>query len=1159
MVVHGLVGQHVPWLPHDVTPVRVGLESDTEIDDVVIELDDGSRAFVQVKLTCDLGRELDATVDQWARAYKEGSLAARDTAILAVALPSNTVRQLATALTQRRSGTSISRVQRSAINKLEELLNRKLDTPDDVAAILDAAHIVVIDGRQDTADTDAGASWLDGGVVDSGQGRRGFAALRAAIPIAAAQRKSTGIDDWRKWLRDAGIPAHSDPRGVLAARRQAADDATAGYRCDIASDADKLPLHALLGGVESMLVSNLGANITVRQVLREDERKRRRTRVNPEDSRSILKVTRRQGRILVIGQAGTGKSTALHQIAAHFANISHAPVPIFASLKQIAQILPRERISTLQVSEIVEIATPGATEILRQALNDRISTGNAIFLFDALDETNDARDRIIAHLRQLLDASHPDLDLVISSRHSAADAATSLQLVTYELETPNQIESTIDQLLQHVAPDLPTQQRQHWLNVRREYIRRSQNDEPAIWSVPLLATLSVLLLADRDPNGMPATRATLLHEVIRDSVRRWAMHRADATLPSLDPSTSAAVLIDTFADVAAIVARSGTWRAAKAAVEDRLQQHWRLAPGIADNVAQAVIDHWDATAGVFVTNDIRGQLSTRDRLFAEIGDALRHTRDKANIQEWVDRAVAEPERRETVRLAAGLAPYAASALIRLASSRSDLLDLACDVWRDGAILTPSEKQLLVEEQLKRLSQASRDIPPRKPGFFEINPVSPFVRLAVEIAQLPLSQAQIARLTNLSDYLSATQLNVITAIAHASRTTAEHDSPDSTTLDHLERGLLTHGAASRNGDEERLSDRPYGLEPLVDAALRILLPARPSAARRIAITAYNSSFSTFQRVANELSSHGLDAALENIVRRSGSRASFDWERWQEELQEPFESVRMLDSEPTTLSAAQAWHLDEAAALFAITRLGSQIAGAPGAAARQFKPQMTALLNSIIEAAHLQKSTIIAQLNHVHDEEPDDPQWDLVYWISNRFRLDDLEVHTPHLTAALDGLHTGNPWLNTISLHLYLEAKCLPDDHTKEILHSLASMSAQSRQVAAIAISTKRPDISLPLTDSAVRSGHAAANVNIWVRKGLDTKAVEVLSDPDLTVRGEALRQLDNTHSELAPIFQAALDKPAVYWTCLTCDAVRSIDTESCPDTNCARPRIGIDDD
>jgi hypothetical protein len=1131
----------------------VVLEADTDIDDLVVKFS-ASRAFVQAKLSSKLGPVLNATVAQWVRGYTHGELTEQDAAVLAVADPSRGLRDLSLALDHRRGGVSLSNQQQATLGALRKLLEELLPDGDAADAVLNVAYVAVVDGRKGSADVDGGSARLDGTVVAAGTGDMAFQVLRAQLQHQAAGRgRTSDIDDWRRWLRGAGLPTHADPKGVLAARLQAADAAVTAYRAAIAASADVLPLHAL--GIPPLSIPGLADGLRAHP-----QQHGGRTR-NRDRSDQLLPLARREGRILLVGQPGAGKTVALQQVAAHFAAVAHAPVPVLISLKQLAKMLPRERSAPLQIHEVVASATPGHDGVLRDALLVRIQEGHAILLLDALDEAHEARDRVVAALGQLLADLPSELDVLLSSRYSAADAATSLGLAYYELETPNDFENTIDALLQHLTPGREAGKQDAWLRRRRDYIKQSRDEEAALWSLPLLATLAVLLLSDRGPDQMPATRATLLHEVIRDSVHRWARHRDDANLPGLDAGTAVGVLVDVFADIASVVAVDGDWAAAVDAVQTRLIHRWGLAAGQAQAAAQGAVEHWDATAGVFISAERQGQLSARTRLFTEIGDALLHTRQDADTGRWVADACDDRDRFETLRLAAGLSPGAAAALADIAVERGgDTLDVACQAWADGAQLTIEKRDRIFRRQLDRLRELSMQRPARKKrslsALTSAGRASPFVRLAVRLAQLPLTTEQVLALDDACSELAVRQRAVIGAVALANRSSLDAAAPDLDTLDALENALITDeelAALDERPGRRPSAELPHGFDPLIEVALRLLLQQRPGTARRIAQTGYRSTMSAYSRVSTALYEHGLEMALTGVGRPLTEGMQFEHlDQMRKAMDAPFDAARSDLGHAGDLTPSQVWHLDEVAALFDELRLAQETPGEIGYAIERHRAITTSMMRAVAEAAALPLPVIVGQLNQIHAENPDHPQWSLTYRSSARLHVDKLAPSDEHLFLGISAWRTHSSWLAEIALNLFLHARRLTDEQVEPILGEIESWAPWARCEAGVAVAELRPDADLPLHDPMVRAGHAAVATNRLCEEGRGAEVASILSDDDLMVRSNAARHVRNVRPDTVRALEAALRKPAKQWTCPWCDAVRDIGLDRCPEVHHSRP-------
>jgi hypothetical protein len=289
----------------------------------------------------------------------------------------------------------------------------------------------------------------------------------------------------------------------------------------------------------------------------------------------------------------------------------------------------------------------------------------------------------------------------------------------------------------------PEAERERWLLSRREYIRTSRYHDRELWSVPLLATLVVLLLGDQPPEKMPRSRAQLLVEVVRSSVRRWEARRADFKVPGVERDLTAEMLFDCYADIAHVVlSESGEWKRAESAVRDRLRENWNLPEEIARAAAEVILDHWDSKAGVFVTSEPGGRLNARIRLFAEIGEAMWFSREENDSAAWMAMAIPEADRRESARLAAGLSVKAAEALARLAIQQgNDLLDLVLDALSDGADPGQALISEVTEMQLRRVERLSVELrwrsgvvePPPRPGVFRVPTVLPAASLAVRLA------------------------------------------------------------------------------------------------------------------------------------------------------------------------------------------------------------------------------------------------------------------------------------------------------------------------------------------------------------------------------------------------------------------------------------------
>jgi hypothetical protein len=125
---------------------------------------------------------------------------------------------------------------------------------------------------------------------------------------------------------------------------------------------------------------------------------------------------------------------------------------------------------------------------------------------------------------------------------------------------------SVTQLLRHAAASraVPEADQDQWVGERKHQVDQIRINHPDLWRVPLLATLLTLLAAGREPGTLPSSRAHLMAEAVRDTVRRWELTRQQQDMPGLLGDQ----LIDGYSEIAhAILASPGahssapsTWR-----------------------------------------------------------------------------------------------------------------------------------------------------------------------------------------------------------------------------------------------------------------------------------------------------------------------------------------------------------------------------------------------------------------------------------------------------------------------------------------------------------------------------------------------------------------------------------------------------------------------
>ncbi|WP_024760916.1 NACHT domain-containing protein [Streptomyces exfoliatus] len=1137
VAVHGLLGERVPWLRSAATPVLLRMEADLHVDDVVVDLADGTRAFVQAKLNAS-DKAFKDSADQWCRAVASGECRPGDELLYIVTRSTPALDRMAEALTLHQSGASPTLASSRQLDRLRSLATDAGLDHADTDRLLAAARVRALDARDGGPDEAFGAACLNAAVVTAGHGRAAFRAMKAAARVQAEQRTASDPQQWRGWLLDAHLPLVADASGALAARLEAMDREVATYRERWAAERDVLPLADLGQGLKSMTVP--GAAKALRAVTPAKDQNRGRD--------TLVNVVRRQGRLFLVGPPGSGKTVASHLLAAHWAGHAHAPVPLWLPLRELVPLLPPAGPYRLDPADLVRAAIGTARPLLVEALVSHVRQGNALLLLDALDEVHDRQDAVVEAVAHVLHELPAELDVVVTSRHSSAAAAAHLRLPVHELLPPEELTDTLDHLLETLAERFTDAQgRRDWIADRARRVEHSRRAERALWRVPLLATLMVLLIAERPAAALPGSRAQLLTEVIDASVRRWEMRRGSPpTMPDTDAYLTAEILIDCFDDIAHVVAAAGTasWHDAHQAVGTRLRKHWGKPPGVATAIARHTLEYWDAAAGVFITNTPQGTLTARTRLFAEIGDARWAVRDTRTLPSWMEAALANPERREAARLAANLSPQAADSLIESALAAGDetLLDLVHAALTDGTSFDSGALHRYREAQLARLPHVP-DHYPTSPGVdFDLSAgLSPRAELAGKIAEEDLEPDQARQLIEFALGLGPKQHAVITALCIQRQATQHSGSPTSDELDIIEAGLVAAASADSQADEYIV-----GADPLVRFAIEHLLPPRPHVLPHVKKAARLTTLDTYEWVETELSKLGHAGPFAEWGASNARGALRQLAEMSKSLRRVFDDLATLDVSPVQLAPAQRWHLDDAAAFIAALNLRRQSAAHILAAVGPHAELTRALLRHAAAANNIDRALLAAQLRSLRDENPQHPNWGLLYCAATR---------TPSLTFTHDTvdseltfatLATGNNWLIELGLKLAGNAHTWPQGLAERLLHVLPDLDAFARLSTAGLLTYRRPDLALPRTDAVVRAGASRMRALKLAKERRHSEARDILRDPDLLVRTYAAARLRDASPDDLAVLKEALAVPPDRWTCMECEAPFPSAAERCPE-------------
>jgi hypothetical protein len=1142
-VVYGLRGQPVPGLGLSGAPVRVDAEADTAVDDLVVTASDGARALVQAKASGDMGVSLRDTVAQWCGAVRAG-LGDGDSLVMACANVSAPLRALQSALDKRRAGSSLSEPEKRALKSLTAMIVELDDVGQ--ALVLDRARVAVFDTASAGGIASNAALMLDGPVVAVGDGVASFAVLRERISRLAADRGHGGVDAWMRWLREAGLPCVADPEGSFAARRQAEFDALLGWRRRWAARLDVVPLDGFGAGVEPM--ERPGVSSSIRGVPLDGDGSGRR-----RDSVGVLDAARGIGRVLLVGGGGSGKSFALRQIGGRAASSSVGPTPLFVSLARLAARLDADRVTPLRADEVVALAVGTGDTVVEAALLREAVAGRVVWLFDGLDECGAARDRVIGALREFLEGLPSGSGVVVASRHSAADAASVLGLLRLELTVPLDQDSVTDALVRHLGDALvPAQERDRWRSWVGDQLAAMRYQHRDVWSVPLFAALGCLWFVRHRDDQSRLTRARLLRDIVGDGVAVWIAQRGDASVGSA-AALSQAMLVDTFPDAANSVMAGEDWSQTRDAVAQRLRDHWELSAGAAVATARDVLNYWDGSAGVFVSERREGPLQPRVRLIGELGQALFRVRDagRDELLAWMGPAVDDAEQHERLRLAAALDRLAAQVLLSVALERGDaVLDLAIHAVGDGALLDAAEIERLVDAQLARLPTLSRQTPtPSRASGGDARRFVLALQRAPEAAvmlsnlvELPLTAAQARQICDELDGFSETQEAVLTALAMSS--SADVD-PDEVRAVMREAVDAVAGTAREEGPER---ERVAGVDLLVRRAIDVLLPQDPDAAESIAWTARRTSMHTYATTSTELRSLGYAAATAPVMRKVAEESKPMYDalaslRFMTDL--PYHLLGPGSTEPgpaLELDSTQRWAAADAARLIAAAGIsdltpGELRVGSEHADALRPLIRVVAGMHSIdYDAAVAEMRSVIGE-GEVTD-------WSFLLVAAEHVTLPETAAAPDSAALAFDALRCGGRFAGGLAFLVLSAFESLSEEDLQVLEGLVPDLDPFASFVVGIILGGNNSDMAILGEHALARAGYAAALAD--EAEHVEDVA-EFLSDPDSTVRATVLSYLGDDLRASAEALAAGA-APASVATCRHCGHDNSPEVTSCARCN-----------
>lgn len=1135
LAAHGLTGRGVEaagYSENGPAPVAIWFETGDAVDDLRCDLADGSALLFQAKRTCGADRNLESTVAQWVKQLQD--LRPADRIGLATAHPRGLVRALGAALL-RRQRSHPGPAPAPEIRALEVVRNRLPPgtSAEDGEAVLDVALVMTVAAEtEQDPDFRTAAALLDGTVVPVGSGSAAIRALQRAFQEQAAAGTGSGVDEWLQILADADLEVFADADGPAGPRRRAELDALAGYCRRLAERDGWLEFSMLADDLPPMRYGLLAGTFTISVPFEAGL---------PRDDR-LLDCARRWPRMLLTGLPGTGKSTAVEQLAARWAANPKAPVPILIPLLEIARRGPR-RGSDVTLDLLLETAAltaPAAERIpLRNALSGAVARGEAALLLDGLDECRELRGVVADGLMAITRDLPRESGVLLTTRDSGLAASARLGFPHAQLTEPSHLGAASLLLLRHAAQHrAPDNEREQWVEQREQRLAEIRKDHHDLWRIPLLATLFTLLAAGPDPHRLPTGRAQLLAAVVYDSVARWELARPAAPNTQTD-SVRPEMLTDAFAEIGHAIAGTGSCPVADArgAVADMLASQWGLAPREADARAGDILSFWDDRVGVFVSVPPTGDLEARSRVFAEIGDAMWAVRQDGDTQRgWVSVALADVDRNEPLLLAAGLSDQLAEILaaeaLGEAGARPQSLLLAADATHDGAALAPQTMATLLAALMNTAGQSSENQESQDAAW-------PYVRRAAML-HLPEGEMRGERQSLLATlHLNGDQEVVAKALAALADAAA-----DARHMLRTDEAVAVSDLLNTPIDAERHRLVP-GHITAAEQSITYLPQLGPNAPAAIYHIARCGSVREYERVKEQLTELGFaDTEARDIgIDLPWPTLSFDDPR---DAYEPLIAAAVAASPPAPLSAAERWRLPELAVLFdvldfleatlvsidaALTTDRDLLPGWIRVAARAAGLDLPALAAQAAEAQAQRQASgrIVFDVLLAPPPSPP-PSYDIA-------RLDQDDI-----TVLMNSFRAESEWISDVASAVLLTGR--NPEIGQRVAELLPDMPPGRRCNAVVVVIANDPEPiraaqrMLDSNDPPVRIAAATATRILAGRRNGGSWApliARVLADDDLTVRLAYQEEADRTGS--------------TFWSCPSCAHMNQIGQSSC--TNCQR--------
>lgn len=243
--------------------------------------------------------------------------------------------------------------------------------------------------------------------------------------------------------------------------------------------------------------------------------------------------------VVILGDPGSGKSTLLQYIALEWTeflvkDLSLLPIPILIELR--TYIRNRESSICHNFLEFLHKGSGLTCHLNQHQLHERLKAGNAVVMFDGLDEVFDPgkREDVITDIHRFTN-DYPQVKVIVTSRvigyksQRLKDAGFRCFMLQ-DLER-HQIDDFIQRWHELTFNDEAEKIR------KRDRLKTAIETSPALRELagnPLLLTMMAILNRNQE---LPRDRPELYNQASRVLLHQWDVERALIEDPRLDPKT----------------------------------------------------------------------------------------------------------------------------------------------------------------------------------------------------------------------------------------------------------------------------------------------------------------------------------------------------------------------------------------------------------------------------------------------------------------------------------------------------------------------------------------------------------------------------------------------------------------------------------------------